>query len=127
MPTYNATVVYLGLLDKFAHDRDAFLWLFQLHKVRRLRQEIVIYGQNVTKVERRQIGIRQGRISAEDLYWATKCFKIHQNSKSASVIYELRFVFTRTPQLIPLLASTFAQRRLRHQIANPGHGTLEDW
>ena len=48
----------VNLLDKFAHYRDAFLWLFQLflwlfqlQKVRRFRQEIVaphLFASNVT-------------------------------------------------------------------------------
>ena len=113
-------------LDEFAQHGGALLRLFQLQKMCCFRQEIVVHTQNITKVKSRQIRVWQGRVRAEDLYWTTECIEVHQNSKSTSIFYDLRFIFARTPQLVTLPVRGFAQSRSCHQIENPRNGMLED-
>ena len=81
-------------IDEFPHQRGACLRLFQLHQVRRVRQEVVVHGQNMTEIERRQVPVRQGRIRSDDLDRTTKLRKVHQHGARGGILQDLRFVFS---------------------------------
>ena len=54
------------LLQKFPDLRNALLWFFELKIVRCLGQKIILHGHNVTQVNGRQVGKRQGGVGSDD-------------------------------------------------------------
>lgn len=112
-------------LEEFAHRLDAFRGLFQLQEVGRFREEIVVDGDDIAEIERRQIGKRQSGICADDLQWATEFRKVNEHGKRGGVVDDLRFVFPGTPEFKTLPVRASAKGRSRHKLEDARHNALE--